>query len=161
MRSAATANWRACGFALNTPLPGSKSAASRKTCSVIWRTARPTSPCISRLACTISAGRDDAFAIRPATLILNRVYCIKEWNRVGKGVMVHIIAVAERGKRATLVPTHINVQPEQWWVDKFEYYGYQVIRNSTRTLFSPFDTSGYLVLKRNHGVCAQMGKDKA
>lgn len=87
--------------------------------------------------------------------------CIKEWNRVGKGVMVHIIAVAERGKRATLDPTHINVQPEQWWVDKFERYGYQVMGESARTIFSPFDTSGYLVLKRNHSLCAKMDKDKA
>lgn len=82
-------------------------------------------------------------------------HCLKEWDRVGKGVMVHILAVAEQGKRQTLDPTHITIRPEQWWVDKFEYYGYQVIRNSTRTFFSPFATSGYLVLKRNHAVGRQ------
>ena len=79
--------------------------------------------------------------------------CIKEWDRVGKGVMVHIIAVTERGERMTLDPTHVNVQPEQWWVAKFEHHGYQVTRKSTRRLFSPFDTSGYLVLKRNSLTC--------
>jgi len=79
--------------------------------------------------------------------------CIREWDRVGKGAMVHIIAVSERGQSATQDPTHINVQPEAWWADKFQSYGYDRINPATK-LLSPFGSSGYFRMstKLSHGV---------
>jgi len=75
--------------------------------------------------------------------------CIREWDRAGKGVMAHIIAVAERGVSATHDPTHVNVQVEQWWVDKFEAHGYVVTRKPLKMFLSPFGSSGYLVMVKD------------
>ena len=72
--------------------------------------------------------------------------CIREWDRVGKGAMVHIIAVTERGQSATHDPTHINVQPEAWWVDKFRSHGYDTIGSTTRPL-SLFGSWGYFRMR--------------
>ncbi len=74
--------------------------------------------------------------------------CIKEWDRVGKGVMVHLIAVTEHGKSATDDPTHVNVQPKQWWIQKFESHGYEVIQKPRRLFFSPFGNKGYLMVRK-------------
>jgi ubiquinone/menaquinone biosynthesis C-methylase UbiE len=71
--------------------------------------------------------------------------CIKEWERVGKGKMVHIIAVKERGKSATQDPAHVNVQSEQWWKDKFAAHGYQVQIKPNKLFFSPFGNEGYFL----------------
>lgn len=75
--------------------------------------------------------------------------CIKEWDRVGKGVMVHIIAVSERGASSIDDPAHINVKSEQWWIDKFQEHGYRAIKNPKKFFFSPFGSSGYFMMIKN------------
>lgn len=72
--------------------------------------------------------------------------CIDEWDRVSKGKMVHIIAVAERGKSATDDPTHITVQTENWWSQKFQQHGYRTIRNPSPYYVSLFGPKGYFML---------------
>ena len=71
--------------------------------------------------------------------------CIREWDRISKGKMVHIIAVKERGACATDDPTHINVQTEKWWIKKFKKHGYKAIRQK-KFFFSFFGSKGYLML---------------
>ncbi len=71
--------------------------------------------------------------------------CIKEWRRVSKGKMIHIIAVKERGKSATDDPAHINVQTEQWWMNKFRRHGFDVIKQPKKYFFSPFGSEGYFM----------------
>ena len=70
---------------------------------------------------------------------------IQELDRVSKGLMIHIIAVTKRGKSATKDPTHVNVQTENWWVSKFQQYGYKVIKKPKKFFLSPFGSSGYLM----------------
>lgn len=77
--------------------------------------------------------------------------CLEEWDRVGKGRMVHLIAVTERGASATEDPTHVNVRTEQWWVDRFARLGYRAVRRPRRFFFSPFGSSGYLMLLKDRG----------
>jgi len=74
--------------------------------------------------------------------------CIREWDRIGKGVMIHIIAVCERGASAIDDPTHVNVKTEKWWINKFKKNGYKTIKNPTRLFFSQFGNSGYLMMKK-------------
>ena len=77
--------------------------------------------------------------------------CITEWDRISKGKMVHIIAVRERGSSSIDDPTHLNVQDEPWWIEKFKTYGYKAIRKPKRFFFSPFGNSGYfLFIKWRH-----------
>lgn len=76
--------------------------------------------------------------------------CIKEWDRVGKGAMVHIIAVKERGPRVLHDPAHKNVQSEQWWIRKFKDYEYKVIRYPSKMYFYPFGNSGYLMMNKEY-----------
>lgn len=71
--------------------------------------------------------------------------CIKEWDRVSKGKMVHIIAVSERGISAINDPSHVNVQSENWWIKKFKQHGYKAMRKPRKLFFSPFGSSGYLM----------------
>jgi ubiquinone/menaquinone biosynthesis C-methylase UbiE len=75
--------------------------------------------------------------------------CIKEWDRVSKGQMIHIIAVKERGPSAIDDPTHINVQNEKWWIDKFGEYGYIAIKKPKKIFFSPFGSEGYFMFIKN------------
>jgi ubiquinone/menaquinone biosynthesis C-methylase UbiE len=72
--------------------------------------------------------------------------CILEWDRVGNGCMVHIIATEERGESVTDDPLHVNVKPEQWWVNKFTTFGYKTIRSPMKLFFSPFGSSGYFMM---------------
>lgn len=74
--------------------------------------------------------------------------CISEWDRVGKGKMIHIIAVTERGESATADPVHVNVKPEKWWREKFKSHGYKVVIKPRKLFFSPFGSSGYFYLSR-------------
>jgi len=74
--------------------------------------------------------------------------CIKEWSRVGKGSMVHIIAVSESGSRAKKDPTHINVKPEKWWEQKFKKHEFNVIKNPSKLFFSHFGGRGYFMMKK-------------
>lgn len=76
--------------------------------------------------------------------------CIKEWDRVSKGKMIHIIAVKERGISAIDDPTHVNVQTENWWMNKFKEHGYKTIKKPKKFFFSPFGSEGYLMfIKEN------------
>ncbi len=70
--------------------------------------------------------------------------CIREWDRVCKGKMVHIIAVEERGPSAVNDPMHVNVQKEEWWKNKFAEHGYKAVR-PRRLFWSPFGSSGYFM----------------
>jgi len=72
--------------------------------------------------------------------------CINEWHRISKGLMIHIIAVSDRGSRVINDPAHINVQSERWWIDKFFAHGYKVIRRPSNKYFYPFGNSGYLMI---------------
>ena len=72
--------------------------------------------------------------------------CIQEWDRVGKGVMVHIVAVAERGQSAFDDPTHVNVKTEQWWIDKFGEHGYIPATRAIRMFLSPLGSTGYFMM---------------
>jgi ubiquinone/menaquinone biosynthesis C-methylase UbiE len=74
--------------------------------------------------------------------------CLKEYNRVGKGKMVHIIAVSERGKSAKNDPTHLNVRSEKWWAEKFFNHGYTVKIKPKKLFFSPFGSSGYFLIEK-------------
>jgi 2-polyprenyl-3-methyl-5-hydroxy-6-metoxy-1,4-benzoquinol methylase len=71
--------------------------------------------------------------------------CIKEWDRVSKGKMIHIIAVSERGPSAVDDPAHINVQDVNWWVGRFKKHGYKAIRQPQKLFLSPFGREGYLM----------------
>jgi ubiquinone/menaquinone biosynthesis C-methylase UbiE len=73
--------------------------------------------------------------------------CIDEWDRVGKGRMVHIIAVTERGRSARNDPTHVNVQPERWWTETFRRHGY-ARRHCPGVFFSQYGSTGYFVLDK-------------
>ena len=73
--------------------------------------------------------------------------CIDEWDRVGKGRMVHIVAVSERGRSALADPTHVNVRPEHWWTDTFRRHGY-ARRDCPGVFHSQYGSSGYFVLDR-------------
>jgi SAM-dependent methyltransferase len=53
--------------------------------------------------------------------------CISEWQRVSRDAMVHFIAVTDRGPSASRFPTHINIQSDAWWLEKFQSYGYKVV----------------------------------
>ncbi|NMB56601.1 class I SAM-dependent methyltransferase, partial [Candidatus Beckwithbacteria bacterium] len=75
--------------------------------------------------------------------------CIDEWDRVSQGKMVHIIAVSERGPSAIDDPVHINVQSENWWINKFKQHDYQAIKNPQKFFISPFGNSGYLMFLKN------------
>jgi SAM-dependent methyltransferase len=72
--------------------------------------------------------------------------CIIEWDRVGNGCMVHIIATTERGESAINDPLHVNVKPQQWWIDKFAAFGYKTIRSPMKLFFSPFGSTGYFMM---------------
>lgn len=74
--------------------------------------------------------------------------CIDEWDRVSKGKMIHIIAVRERGPSALDDPTHVNLQSEQWWVEKFMEHGYEARRKPQKFFFSPFGSDGYFLFIR-------------
>jgi len=74
--------------------------------------------------------------------------CIKEWDRVSNGKMLHIIAVTERGKSATEDPTHINVQSEDWWANKFQQFGYNTIKTPSPYFVSVFGPKGYLMAEK-------------
>lgn len=74
--------------------------------------------------------------------------CIREWDRVGKGVMVHIIAVSERGTSATDDPAHVNVKSEDWWINKFKEHGYKGVKRPTKLFFSTFGTKGYFMFTK-------------
>lgn len=74
--------------------------------------------------------------------------CIQEWDRVSNSKMVHIIAVTERGRSATEDPTHINVQSEDWWVNKFQQFGYQATRNPSPYFVSVFGPKGYIMFEK-------------
>lgn len=74
--------------------------------------------------------------------------CIDEWDRVSNGKMVHIIAVTERGKSATEDPTHINVQSEDWWANKFQQFGYNTIKTPSPYFVSVFGPKGYLMAEK-------------
>lgn len=76
--------------------------------------------------------------------------CIQEWDRVSKGKAVHIIAVTERGPSATQDPTHINVQSEAWWINKFIQHGYIGTKSPRENFLSPFGSSGYFLFQRSH-----------
>ncbi len=71
--------------------------------------------------------------------------CIKEWDRVSNGKMVHIIAVSERGPSAVDDPAHINVKSVNWWINKFKKNGYKAIRQPQKLFLSPFGKQGYLM----------------
>ena len=75
-------------------------------------------------------------------------WCIQEWDRVAKGVMIHIVSVAERGQSAFDDPTHLNVKPEQWWIDRFKEHGYLTLRKPSRAYFSLFGYSGYFMMTK-------------
>ncbi len=75
--------------------------------------------------------------------------CIKEWDRVSVGKMIHIIAVTERGPSATDDITHVNVQFEKWWIEKFKEHGYKTIIKPQKLFFSLFGTKGYLMFIKN------------
>lgn len=81
--------------------------------------------------------------------------CIDEWDRVGKGRMVHIIAVTERGQSAYNDPTHVNVQPESWWTETFRRHGY-IRRDAPGVFYSQYGNTGYFVLDK-----ATEGRDVA
>ncbi len=73
--------------------------------------------------------------------------CIEEWDRVGRGRMVHIIAVSERGQSAYDDPTHVNVRPEAWWEETFRRHGYE--RRKVKGVFhSQYGSTGYFVLDK-------------
>jgi ubiquinone/menaquinone biosynthesis C-methylase UbiE len=72
---------------------------------------------------------------------------IKELDRVGKGKMVHIVAVEERGAVSTKNPAHINIKPNKWWVDKFKQYGYSV-KKPPKWLFYLLGHKGYFILTK-------------
>lgn len=74
--------------------------------------------------------------------------CIKEWDRISKGKMVHIIAVTERGPSATDDPAHINVQSESWWIKTFKKHHYRAIKNPQPFFISPFGSSGYFMFDK-------------
>ena len=78
--------------------------------------------------------------------------CIAEWDRVCRGVMIHIIAVTERGISATGDPMHVNVKPEQWWIRKFGEHGYATTTGPSKAYFSPFSPGGYFMMQRRHKV---------
>lgn len=73
--------------------------------------------------------------------------CIDEWDRVGRGRMVHIIAVTERGQSAYDDPTHVNVRPESWWEATFRGHGY-VRKHAPGVFYSLYGTTGYFVLDK-------------
>jgi cyclopropane fatty-acyl-phospholipid synthase-like methyltransferase len=75
--------------------------------------------------------------------------CIKEWDRVGTGTMVHFVAVQERGKSATDDPTHMNIQPEKWWHDKFRHFGYTIVRRPNKMNFSLRGPAGYFIAEKS------------
>ena len=74
--------------------------------------------------------------------------CIDEWERVGNGVFIHIIAVSDRGKRVINDPAHINVQSENWWIEKFTEHGYSVIRKPSKLYYYPYGSQGYLMMQK-------------
>jgi len=74
--------------------------------------------------------------------------CIKEWDRVSVGKMIHIIAVKERGPAAIDDVTHVNVQSEDWWEKKFAEHNYRTIRRPQKFFFSHFGNKGYLMFIR-------------
>lgn len=73
--------------------------------------------------------------------------CIKEWDRVCKGVQVHIIAVKERGITATKNPAHVNVNIEDWWINKFKKYGYSV-QSPPWWVFYLFGHKGFFIFTK-------------
>jgi len=74
--------------------------------------------------------------------------CILEWDRVSRGGMIHIIAVSERGPSALLDPTHVNVQSENWWVEKFAEHGFVTERRPSKLFVSTFGDRGYLMMTK-------------
>lgn len=75
--------------------------------------------------------------------------CIREWDRISKGKMIHIIAVVERGKSATCDPTHVNVKSENWWIEKFEQFNYRATKHPSPFFISPFGSKGYLMFSKS------------
>jgi hypothetical protein len=65
--------------------------------------------------------------------------------------MIHLIAVKERGKSATEDPCHVNVQTENWWIDKFKQYNYSAIRRPNKYFINLYGSMGYLMfVKTKH-----------
>ncbi len=75
--------------------------------------------------------------------------CISEWDRISKGIMIHLIAVSERGESAFADPNHVNVKPERWWVEKFRDHGYIAAVKLPKYFFSLYGRSGYFIFKKN------------
>jgi ubiquinone/menaquinone biosynthesis C-methylase UbiE len=75
--------------------------------------------------------------------------CINEWDRVSNGEMIHIIAVTERGPSVNDDPTHVNVQSEKWWTEKFSKHGYKTIKNPKKLFFSALGNNGYLMFVKD------------
>jgi len=75
--------------------------------------------------------------------------CIKEWDRVGKNKMIHIIAVTERGTSSIDDPLHITMKPEKWWINKFKEHNYKAIRRPSKLFFGLRGTHGYFMFIKN------------
>lgn len=53
-------------------------------------------------------------------------FYLRELQRVSKGCMIHMIGVKEKGPKVTADKTHLIIEDEVWWKNKFLAMGYQV-----------------------------------
>ncbi len=53
-------------------------------------------------------------------------FYLQELRRVSKGTVIHMIAVKERGPFVMKEPTHVLIEEESWWKNKFLAMGYKV-----------------------------------
>lgn len=52
--------------------------------------------------------------------------CLEELQRISKGCMIHMIGVKEKGPIVTKDKTHLIIENESWWKNKFLQMGYKV-----------------------------------
>jgi len=52
-------------------------------------------------------------------------FCLQELQRVSKGCMIHMVGVKEKGPIVTEDKTHLIIEDENWWKNKFLKMGYK------------------------------------
>jgi SAM-dependent methyltransferase len=79
--------------------------------------------------------------------------CLQELQRVSKGPIIHMIAVKERGAVVLNDKTHLIIENESWWKNKFLTMNYKV-KIGNLFYFFPHSTEkwsnkGYFFLSKN------------
>lgn len=69
-------------------------------------------------------------------------FYLRELQRISKGRMIHIVGVSEKGPKVTEDKTHLIIENEAWWKNKFLEMGYKVKVGNLFYFFQLFNRGG-------------------